>query len=297
MTAWHQWIGALPWEWAHYDFMRLALLAVLLVSPLLAALGALVVSNRMAFFSEALGHSALTGVAIGALVGLGNPAPAVIGFAVLLALAMWALRRRSAVPADTAIALVMAFVVALGVVLLSRGGGFARYSRFLIGDLLTVTPGDVAGLAGLLVVVGGIGLVLFNAFFLAGLNPSLASSRGLPTGVLEAVFAALVAVVVAVCIPWIGLLVINSMLVLPAAAARNIAVNTRCYVLSAVTVSLLSGILGLISSFYWNTAAGATIVLWACAFFAISLFTRRVGHAAADPAPPRKPAGRAPGTP
>jgi zinc transport system permease protein len=265
--------------------MRLALLAVLLVSPLLASLGSLVVSNRMAFFSEALGHSALTGVAIGTLLRLGDPGPAVIGFAVVLALAMWALRRRSAVPADTAIALVMAFVVALGVVLLSRGGGFARYSRYLIGDLLTVTPGEIAGLAGLLVLVGGLWLVLFNAFFLAGLNTSLASSRGLRVALLEALFATLVALVVAVCIPWIGLLVINSMLVLPAAAARNAATSTRGYVLGAVAISMLSGVLGLVSSFYWNTAAGATIVLWACAFFAASLLRR---------AAPGTPDGRRP---
>ena len=255
--------------------MHYALLAILLITPLLAVLGCLVVNNQMAFFSEAMGHSALTGVALGALIGLGNPSGTIIGFAVLLALGMFLLRRYSALPTDTSIALVMAFVVALGVVLLSRGGGFAKYSRYLIGDILTITPMELGALAVLSVVAAVLWIFLFNAFFFVSLNRSLASSRGLPTAFLEALFVVLVAIVVSVSIPWVGLLVINSMLILPAATARNLAGNTRRYVLGSVLVSLLSGVLGLISSYYWNTATGATIVLWACGLFGVSLVLRR----------------------
>jgi len=275
VTGWHLWLAHLPFEWAQYDFMHNALLAVLLVSPLLAVLGCLVVNNQMAFFSEAMGHSALTGLALGALLGLADPTVTIVGFAVILAIGMVVMRRSGAVPADTGIALVMAFVVALGVVLLSRGGGFAKYSRYLIGDLLTITPHELAALALLVVAVLGVWVVLFNAFFFVSLNRSLAASRGLPTAVLEMTFSVLVGVVVAVCIPWVGLLVINSLLILPAATSRNLARNTRHYVLGAVGVSLVSGLLGLISSYYWNTATGATIVLWACGFFALSLVLRR----------------------
>jgi zinc transport system permease protein len=161
------------------------------------------------------------------------------------------------------------------VVLLSRGGGFAKYSRYLIGDILTITPMDLGGLAVLSGVAGVLWIFLFNAFFFVSLNRSLASSRGLPTAFLEALFAVLVAVVVSVSIPWVGLLVINSMLILPAATARNLAWNTRRYVVGSVIVSLLSGVLGLVSSYYWNTATGATIVLWACGLFGVSLALRR----------------------
>lgn len=275
MSAWHTLLMQLPYQWAQYDFMHYALLAILLLAPLLAVMGCLVVNNRMAFFSEAMGHSALTGVALGALVGLGNPSVTIIGFAVILALAMFLLRRYSAIPVDTSIALVMAFVVALGVVLLSRGGGFAKYSRYLIGDILTISPVELGGLAVLSGVAWALWLFLFNAFFFVSMNRSLASSRGLPAAFLEALFSVLVAVVVSVSIPWVGLLVINSMLILPAATARNLAWNTRRYVLGAMLVSLVSGVLGLISSYYWNTATGATIVLWACGFFAVSLILRR----------------------
>ena len=275
MSFWHTLMMSLPFEWAQYDFMHFALLAVLLITPLLAVMGCLVINNHMAFFSEAMGHSALTGVALGALLGIGNPSVMIIGFAVVLALGMFLLRRYSALPADTSIALVMAFVVALGVVMLSRGGGFTKYSRYLIGDILTITPLELGGLAGLSVVVGILWVFLFNAFFFVSVNRSLASSRGLPTALLEALFAVLVAVVVSVSIPWVGLLVINSMLILPAATARNLAWNTRLYVVGAVVVSLFSGVLGLISSYYWNSATGANIVLWACGFFALSLTLRR----------------------
>jgi zinc transport system permease protein len=268
-------MGVLPFDWAHYTFMQHALLAVLLVTPLLALLGCLIVNNQMAFFSEALGHSALTGLAIGTLLGLQAPVFAVVAFAVLLAVSMSLMRRHSAVPPDTAIALVMAFVVALGVVLLSRGGGFAKYSRYLIGDILTITQGELFGLAVLLGVVLLLWGILFNALFFVSLNRSLAASRGFPVRWLEPLFAVIVAVVVAISIPWVGLLVINSMLILPAATARNLAWNTRSYVVGALAISLLSGILGLICSYYWDTATGATIVLWASGFFAISLLFRR----------------------
>ena len=274
MNGWHAFISQLPFEWAQYAFMHNALLAILLVSPLFALLGCLVINNQMAFFSEAIGHAALTGIAIGILAGLGDPLWSMTGFAVLLAFAITALRRYSAASTDTIIGLVMAFTVALGVVLLSRGGGFAKYSRYLIGDILTITPAEIAGAAIMLAGVVLLWLFFFNRFFLTFLNRPLAKSRGINVWFVEALFAAVVALVVTVSIPWIGLLVINSLLILPAAAARNFARNTAQYHAFAIAISLLSGILGLIGSYYWNTASGATIVLVSMAFFLLSLVRR-----------------------
>ncbi len=275
MNAWASLVSALPFEWAQYGFMQYALLAVLLMAPLFALLGCLVINNQMAFFSEAMGHSAFTGLAIGMLLGLQDPTLAIAGFAVLLAVTIFAVRRWSAVPLDTVIALVMAIVVALGVVLLSRGGGFARFSRYLIGDILTVSPREIVHLAVLLGSVLVLWAFFFNAVFFVSLNRSLAASRGLPVWLIEAVFSIVLAVVVAVSIPWVGLLVINSLLILPAAAARNLARSTRGYVLGAAAVGLVSGVAGLICSYYWDTATGATIVLWAGAVFALTLVIRR----------------------
>lgn len=275
IPLWSDVVVLLPFEWAHYGFMQSALLAVLLVTPILALLGCLVVNNQMSFLSEAMGHSTLTGLAIGVLLGLREPVTAVLWFAVVMGILMFLMRRYSALPPDTAIALVMAFVVSLGVVLLSRGGGFNRFARYLIGDILTISPAEIGGLAVLLIFVVLVWLFFFNSLFFVHLNPPLAASRGFPVRRMELFFTLLVAVVVALSMPWVGLLVINSMLILPAAAARNLARNTRQYVLIAVAVGLLSGILGLVSSFYWDTATGATIVLWAGGFFGVAAVFRR----------------------
>lgn len=275
MNFWHQLIGSLPGEWAGLEFMRLALLAVLLAAPLYAVLGCLVVNSRMAFFSEAIGHAALTGVALGTLAGLADPTPAVLLFSALLALVIAWLRKSSAVSSDTIIGLVMAGAVALGVVLLSRGGGFNRYTRFLIGDLLTITPGELAQLAALAAVTLLIWGALFNRLFLATLHPVLARSRGVNVWVVEALFSVVIALVVAMSIAWIGLLVINSLLILPAAAARNLAKSAAAYLAWALLFSFLAGVAGLVISFYAATATGATIVLAALALFVLTLPFRR----------------------
>lgn len=275
MMFWSWLVSHFPFEWAQYGFMQNALLAVLLVAPIFALLGCLVVTNHMAFFSDAIGHAALTGIAIGSLLGMQDPLWAMIGFSILLALAMSVMRRMHAASTDTIISLIMAFTVALGVVLLSRGGGFSRYARFLVGDILTITPAELTRLAVLLALVLAIWVFTFNRLFLVSVNASLARSRGLNVWAIELFFAAVVAVVVTVAIPWVGLLVINSLLILPASTARNVTRNMPAYVGVAVVVSLLSGVGGLLASYYWGTASGATMVLFAMGFFAISLMFRR----------------------
>ena len=275
MSGWYWLIDCLPFEWAHFPFMQNALLAIVLVSPLFALIGTLVISNQMAFFSEAIGHAALTGIAIGAIAGLSDPTWALMGFCILLALAVTVLRRYSKVSTDTLIGLVMAFAVALGVVILSRGGGFAKYSSFLIGDLLTITPAEIGRLAVILLLVGVLWIVYFNRFVLTFLNRSLAQSRGVNIWAMEAFFASIVALVVAVSIPWVGLLVVNSLLIIPAATSRNLAANSRQYVLIASCFSLVAGIAGLVLSFYWGTATGATVVLVAMVLYALSFLLRR----------------------
>ena len=275
MSGWYYLIDSLPFEWAHFTFMQNALLAILLVSPLFALIGTLVISNQMAFFSEAIGHATLTGIAIGAVLGLSDPTWALMGFCILLALAVTLLRRYSKVSADTLIGLVMAFAVALGVVILSRGGGFAKYAGFLIGDLLTISPAEILRLALILLLVGVLWIVYFNRFVLTFLNRSLAQSRGVNIWAMEAFFASIVALVVAVSIPWVGLLVVNSLLIIPAATSRNLASNSRQYLLIAAGFSIVAGLSGLVLSFYWGTATGATVVLVALVLYALSFVLRR----------------------
>jgi len=272
---WHSVCQFLPFAWTQFAFMRQALLAILLLCPLLALLGCMVISNNMAFYSDAVGHAALAGVAIGVLLGMRDPLLGMLAFAMLLALAVTSMRRYSAVSMDTVIGVTMAFSVALGIVLLSRGGSFAAYSHYLVGDVLTVGQSEIKRLALLTLIVLGLWMMFFNRLLLLSLSRSLASSRGLRVWLLETLFAILVAAVVTAAIPWVGLLVVNSLLVVPAATARNLARNTVGYYSLAVGVSLASGIAGLVLSFYWGTATGATIVLCAASCFALSLAWRR----------------------
>jgi len=264
-------LSALPFEWARYEFMRNALVAVVLVSPLFALMGTLVVNNRMAFFSDAMGHASLTGLGLGVLFGLADPLLALVGFAMLLALGILVLHRLTHSPMDAIISLCMSFSIALGVVLLSRGGNFNRFSRYLIGDLLSITPTEIAWLFLTLLVVGGGLLLFYNRILLIGINGSLARSRRLNIWWIQVFFVAAIVLVVTMNIGWVGILIINSLLILPAAASRNLAGNTRQYVLLAVAIAIVSGVSGLLISYYSDTAAGATIVLVAMAVFFVTL--------------------------
>lgn len=265
----------IPFEWAQHAFMKNALLGVLLVTPAFALLGTMVVNNRMAFFADAIGHSALTGIAIGVVAGLGRPLWSMVLFSVLLSAAILLVKRANTASTDTVIGVFMSTAVALGIVLLSRSGGFAKYSAFLIGDLLSVGPADLVMLAATLAAVLALWLLAFNPLLLSGLNAELARSRRVRAGFHEALFTMATAVVVTVSIQWVGILIISSLLVLPAAAARNVAGNMRRYHVYSVCIALVSGISGLILSYFWGTATGATIVLVAAGFFTVTFALKR----------------------
>ena len=271
MNLLHTIISRLPFEWAQYEFMRHALLAVIIVAPLFALIGTLVVNNRMAFFSDAIGHASLTGLGLGVLLGLADPFWALVGFALLLGVGILALQRFTRSTMDTVISLSMCFSLALGVVLLSHGGNFNRFSGYLIGDLLSITPREIGQLLVTSLLVGGGLLLGYNRILLIGLNESLACSRGRGAWWPQMFFCAAIALVVTMNLAWVGILIINSLLVLPAAAARNVAHDACQYVFLAVGISLFSGIAGLIASFYADTATGATIVLVAMGCFVATL--------------------------
>ena len=167
--------------------------------------------------------------------------------------------------------------MALGLVLLSATGNFARYQKYLIGDILSITPREIALLVAVAVVTAIVWILLYNKMLLTNLHRTLAKSRGIPVFATEQVFALLTALIVTTSIRWTGLLIINSLLVLPAAAARFVTRNTRSYLLVAIVISLVSSILGLALSYYIGAASGATIVLVNGAIFLVCLGIGTVG--------------------
>ena len=261
----------LPFSWLDYNFMKNAFLAVLLITPLFGILSTMVVSNRMAFFSDSLGHGAFTGLAIGSLVGIFSPLVSLVGFSILFALLITYIKNNSSASTDTIIGVFSSTGIAAGLMMMSYGGGFNKYSSYLIGDILSITPDDLISLMGVFVLVLLVWGWLFNRLLVLSINSSFARSRGINAVMGEGIFASVVAVVVAISIQWVGLLIINSLLVLPAASARNITSSVKEYHLVSVLCAMISGISGLVLAYYYNMAAGATIVVIAALIFFVTL--------------------------
>ena len=253
--------AALPFEWLSPMFMKNAFLAILIACPLFGMLGTSVVSNRMSFFSDAIGHSALTGIALGVIIGIRDVTISMIVFSLILGFAIISVKRKGKSSSDTIIGVFSSTAVALGIVLLSAGGNFAKYQKYLVGDILSIQPKEILLLICAAIVLLVVWFVFYNRMLLVSMHSVFAKSRGIKTFLIEQIFALLTAVIVTVSIRWTGLLVINSLLVLPAAAARRVSRSTGRYTLLSVIISLVSGILGLALSYQFNTASGASIVL------------------------------------
>ena len=244
-----------------YTFMKNALLAILLITPIFAILGTMIVNNKMAFFSDALGHSALTGIAIGMLLGISNINISMILFAVIFALLLNFIKNKTTYGADTIISVFSSIAIALGLAILAQTGNFNKYSSYLVGDILSITPAEILYLFITFIAIMLFWYFMFNKLNVISINKTLAKSRGINTKLIDNIFVILIAVIVMISIRWIGILLINSLLILPAAASRNIAKNMRSYHLLSVIFSMFSGIVGLILSYYWNIPTGPMIVI------------------------------------
>ena len=276
MSIWYAIWDALPFEMLHWDFMANALLALLLMAPLFGLLSTMIVTGRMSFFSDALGHSAFTGIAIGVICGIAAPIWAAVGFSVVFALLFSFVRSRSNQAADTLIGVFSSAAVALGIFVATLGGGsFTKYNKYLIGDILSISPQEIGMLALTLVAVAIFWVVYSNRLTLTAIHPQLASSRGIPVKASNTLFTVAIAVVVTLSISSVGLLILNSLLVLPAASARNVAKNLKQYHILSISFALVAGVLGLIVSYYWGASTGAAISLILAFIFAVTFCFRK----------------------
>lgn len=279
MNLWYSIVELLPFEWAAEGgmyFMKNALLAIIIMSPLFGLLSTMIVTNKMSFFSDALGHSAFTGIAIGALCGLAQPIWCAVALAVVFSLLFSLVRSRSNMSSDTIIGVFSSTAVALGIFVATMGGkSFTKFNTYLIGDILSVSPGEIGLLALTLLVVVVLWIPSINRLTLASVHPALADSRGVKVNFIETVFSAVIAVVVTLSLSWVGLLVINSLLVLPAAGARNIAGNMRKYHLWSILGALICGIAGLMLSYYVGSSTGAAISLFLALWFVVTFIFRK----------------------
>lgn len=276
MQFWYAICDFLPIEMLQWNFMKNALLAILIMTPLFGIISTSIVTGKMSFFSDALGHSAFTGIAIGCICGISNPTWMAVAFSVLFSLLFSFVRSRSNHTADTLIGVFSSTAVALGIFIATFGGGsFTKYNTYLIGDILSVTPGEIGMLALVLIGVVVFWILLSNRMMLTNIHPQLASSRGISTATVQTIFTTVIAVIVTLSISWVGLLILNSLLVLPAASARNVAKNIRQYHTYAILFALVAGICGLVISYYLGASAGASICLVLAVLFLITFILRK----------------------
>lgn len=230
----------------------------------------MIVNNKMAFFSDALGHSALTGIAIGMMFGIANTNISMIIFAIVFSIILNFVKHKTTYGADTIISVFSSIAIALGLAILSAQGNFSKYSSYLVGDVLGITVEELVYLAIAFVLVIGLWLILFNKLHTVSINSSLAKSKGINVALVDNIFVIMISIMVMLSIRWIGILLINSLLILPAAASRNVARNIREYHGIAVLISLISGLLGLVLSYYANIGAGPAIVIISGIFYFIT---------------------------
>ncbi len=261
-------------ELFRYDFMRYALISGLLLGPTCALLGVFVNLRGMAFFSDALAHSALTGVALGFMIDAAtgwklDPTIYVLIFSCLLALGMGWLSQRTPLPRDTITAFTFTGSVALGVILISLLGKHRMLEGLLFGSIYSNGPSDIARQAILAAVVLVFFLTQLRPLTLATLDPELARARGIRPALLHYAFSLLVAAAVAVGLKMLGALLLSALIVIPAAAARIATTSFRNLIGVALLLGVLIPPLGIAASANFNLPTGPSIVLVHVAALAI----------------------------
>ncbi len=264
-------------EWQQFGFMKQAFAAILIITPLFGILGTMIVERKMAFFSDALGHSAWTGIAIGVILGLRDSNVSMLLFAVVFALLLNKLSRDNVAANDTIISVFSSCSIAAGLAVLSKGGNLSKYSSLLVGDVLSISREEIQYLTIIFAVTAVFWVFGFNRLLAVSIHRTLAKSRRIPARLMENLFAVLTALIVMASIKWVGILIINALLILPAAASRNISENLREYHFFSVVFSVFSGVFGLIISYFTNVATGPTIVILASViYFSTYLYGKRI---------------------
>ena len=264
-------------SWLSYDFMRNALVAVAIITPLFGIMGTMIVNKKMAYFSDALGHSALTGIAVGVVCGMRDTTVSMVIFAIVFSLLLNKIGSMNTASTDTIISVFSSCSVAIGLAILSKGGNFSKYSSILVGDILSISHKEIVYLVLIFAVTLVFWLVGFNRLNAICIHQTVAKSKGIPVSLFNNLFAILVALIVMLSIKWVGILIINALLILPAASSRNISENMREYHLFSIVFSLFSEVLGLVVSYYTNVATGPMIVIIASViYFSTFIYGRKL---------------------
>jgi zinc transport system permease protein len=259
-----------------YPFVARGVVAILMLAPLLGGLSHLVVARRLAFFSTTLGQAALTGLTIGVAIGLplDETYTPILGFCLLVGVIMVYVRRQTTLPPDTVIGVFMAFTLGLGVCVLvaaTRRFNIHQIEAVMFGSVLTITDHDLMLLSVLGAVLGIVVALTYNMLLADSLSPPIARARGAPTTLIDYGFVVIVTIAITVSLKVIGALLVEAMVVVPAAAARNLARSTRGYLIWSIVIAAISGLAGLFISTLWRVPTGGAIVLALSVCFFVTL--------------------------
>lgn len=256
-------------------FMQRALAGAATLGLLCGLLGFFVVLRRFAFIGVGISHSAIGGVALGVLLGL-PPMPVAAAFAIVVALAIARVSKRAALSEDAVIGVFFSGSMALGIVLFSLNRGYQQdLFAYLFGNVLAISARELALLAGVAVAIALTVLVIFKEQLLIAFDEEIARAYGHRVDLLDSALLVCLALSVIIGVRLVGVLLIEAMLVVPAATAALWVANFRAQVLLGCLLGASGGIAGLAISYYGNLAAGGTIVLVTVTAFFASLVLRR----------------------
>ncbi len=274
--------GTLP-DSLKYTFVINAVMSALLLGPTLGALGTLVVAKRMAFFSSAIGNAALTGIAIGIIAGepVESPFVSLFAFSILFAIFLNFSRNRSGMSPDTLIGVFLASSLAVGSTLMlsvTKKINIHMLDNFLFGSIITVSSTDITLLLVVVLTTVFVGLKNYNRLLLSGLNPSLASVRKVPVVVYDYLFVILIALITVASVKIVGAVLVEALLVIPAAASRNISRSLKSFVAWSIAIATFSAVVGILLPMQLGISmpTGGAIIIIATIFFIVTLLIRMI---------------------
>ena len=264
-----------------YAFVVNGFLCAFVIGPLLGGIGTMVVAKRMAFFSQAIGNAALTGVAIGVIIGESYTAPymSMFSFCILFGLLLNFAKNNTKMSSDTLIGVFLSVSLAIGATTLlwvSARVNTHILDTVMFGSILTVDDTDITVLLATTLITAAVALPLYNQMVLASLNPSLAHVRGIKVKVLEYVFVLLLTILTVACVKIIGAVLVEALLLIPAAAARNLNRSIRGFVLWSVAFSTISCVVGVWAPMRFDlpVPSGGAIILTAALIFLVTMAIR-----------------------
>jgi len=253
-----------------YEFMRNAIIAALLASIACGIVGVYVVVKRIVFISGGIAHAAFGGIGLGYFLNL-DPVLGVIPFSIASALCMGIVSRRTKIPEDTAIGILWATGMALGIILVALTPGYAPdLFGYLFGNILTVSGSDIKLMLLLDAVIIGVVALYHHEFEAISFDEEYATAIGLHTERLYLLLLCLIALTVVALIRVVGVILVIALLTIPAAISRRFTARMHGMIALSVALSVILTICGLLLAYLFNLPSGATIVLIAACVFILS---------------------------